>query len=492
MTRDPYNFEAERALLCAGLREPDCLEAAAAIVQPAELSKAHGIAFRRCLEIFQNGGVVDPAILISTLRETGELDECGGAAYICSLTDAGAIGANARVYAEQVHKANVRRQRLEAAQKYAKEIAEGNGDGGTATARLLTNLEKIEKPKAPAGFEPPAHWQLLDVAEVDCWNCPELEWIVQDILAKGNLVFVAGDTQTGKSLMGLYVAHQLLLGGSLFGKFPISPVSRILYLLLEDPPRRAKARILDMRRDRRLEPGRFVVYAAPGLTVNDDVCFAWLREFIAREKFELVFVDTYQKATPGIASFDDVKQGPILHRLSNLTREINVALWVHDHYRKETSGRARKELDLSSLKGTGSKLQNADCYILMERTGNTIKVLVSSKETDKKPRFLLEVSPQGSNEEKFTWAGDLEDAANDMRAKGQANRSRVYDAIGLMWATKSDIKQVTGLSGSTVADHLAALMNDGKIEKMGENRNTRYLRPSGGNDNLFRTVEEIS
>ncbi len=351
------------------------------------------------------------------------------------------------------------------------------------------NSRPHEPDAAPATFTPPDFWKLLDVADVENWDCQPLEWIIEHILAKGNLVFVAADTQCGKTFLAFYVLLKILTGGLLFGKFRIYPIKKVLYLLLEDPDRRAKKRILDMRRDIRVKPGQFMMYVAPGLTVNDELHWAWLKEFIANGQYDLVVLDTYQKATPGISSFDDVKQGPILHKLSNITRELSAAFWIHDHYRKEAGGRKRRELDLSSLKGTGGKPQNADCFILMERTGDTIKVLVSSKESDQKPRFLLKVSPEGSDEEKFTYIGDLEDAANEMRAKGQANRERVYQAVGTNWMSKKEIKLATGLSSSAVSDHIAALVCDGKLQKTGENTKTRYRRSSGEENNLFRTVE---
>jgi predicted Rossmann fold nucleotide-binding protein DprA/Smf involved in DNA uptake len=141
------------------------------------------------------------------------------------------------------------------------------------------------------------------------------------------------------------------------------------------------------------------------------------------------------------------------------------------------------------MKGTGGKPQNADAYILMERNGDLIKVLVSSKETDKKPRFRLHVSPEGSGEEKFQYAGDLEEASADMKAKGETNRNLVYEAVGPNWTSKAEVKTATGLSSSTVSDHLAFLHKEGKVEKTGENRATRYRRPSDGNKNLTRTVE---
>jgi len=332
-------------------------------------------------------------------------------------------------------------------------------------------------PEKPAGFQPPAHWELLDVADVDNWKCTPLEWIIEHILARGNMAFVAADSQCGKTLLALYVMQKVLTGGFLFDRFRINPVKRVLYLMLEDPSRRAKARILDMRRDPRIQPGQFIIYVAPGLTVNDDAHFAWLKQFIADGKYDLVVLDTYQKATPGISSYDDVKQSPILHRLANLTRELSIALWIHDHYRKDSGGsKKRKELDLSSLKGTGGKPQNADVYILMERTGNAIKVLVSSKETDRKPRFILNVAPEGSGEEKFTYGGDLEDAANDMRLLGENNRQRIIDAFPTngSWVSRSFLECATGLKTAAVKKHLQALLEEKKIESNG--RGSRAIR----------------
>ncbi len=360
----------------------------------------------------------------------------------------------------------------------------GNGDLDKTIADHKGILEGYlidENEEGKPGFHPPKHWELLDVAEVENWKCVPLEWIVEPIVARGNFVIVAADTQCGKTLIALYVILHVLTGGSLFGKFPITPVNKVLYLLLEDPSRRAKKRLLDMRRDIRVKPGQFMVYVAPGLTISDDTHFGWLRDYIEKGGYDLVVIDTYQKATPGISSFDDVKQGPILHRLANLTRELNVTLWVHDHYRKDTGTRKRKELDLSSLKGTGGKPQNADCYILMERAGDTIKVLISTKDGDQKPRFMLNVSPEDSDEEKFTYAGDLAETASDMKAVGEANRKRVLDAIPENGneVSRDDICRATGLKDNAVKNHLRTLLEqkDSPITTNGRaSRAIRYKR----------------
>jgi len=63
---------------------------------------------------------------------------------------------------------------------------------------------------------------------------------------------------------------------------------------------------------------------APGLNLAAD--WQHLEELILAQRFEVVFVDTYQRGTPGITSFDDEKQSLILHRLANLPERM-ASLW---------------------------------------------------------------------------------------------------------------------------------------------------------------------
>src|SRR5262249_5931262 len=155
-------------------------------------------------------------------------------------------------------------------------------------------------------FTVPEHWKRLDVANVRNWQCEPLQPIVDGIIARGNFVFVAAQSQTGKTLLGLYLARKILQGGLLFGKYAITPVDRVLYLLLEDPDLRAQARIIDTEHEfEALEPERFIIHVAPSFTLTDERMFEWLTQIITSEKRNVVIVDTYQKSTPGISSFDD-------------------------------------------------------------------------------------------------------------------------------------------------------------------------------------------
>ena len=83
----------------------------------------------------------------------------------------------------------------------------------------------------------------------------------------------------------------------------------------------------------------------------------------------MVFLDTYQKATPGLNSFDDAAQSHLLHRLLDLTRRRGLTLLVNDHLRKQPAqGKRRQQISKEEIKGTGGKVANTDCVILLART----------------------------------------------------------------------------------------------------------------------------
>ena len=56
----------------------------------------------------------------------------------------------------------------------------------------------------------------------------------------------------------------------------------------------------------------------------------YLEQLIFTHGFSVVFLDTYQKATPGLTSYDDEKQSVILQRLANMTRRLGVTIIVLD------------------------------------------------------------------------------------------------------------------------------------------------------------------
>lgn len=354
---------------------------------------------------------------------------------------------------------------------------------GEAAAKPTEDLTVKGSSSESQVFTPPEHWQMLDVADVQHWKCFPLIPLVEGIIALGNLVLIAAPTQTWKTLLGLDMAAMLTREGELFGKFPVTGGCKVLYLALEDPDRRIKDRLLDIRSGiagKELVPDkdRLIVHFASGLSLRDDYYFAYIENLIVEERFNVVFLDTYQKATPGLSSFKDEEQSRILHRLSDLTRKHEVTVIVLDHLRKELTQKARRTITIDDIKGTGGKAQNADVVILLESVGDHQMSFRSfSKDWDTPVQILVEVSRQGSGAPKFQYVSDLKTGGGGKHKK----RMRVFDAIKPgEKVSNRELVERTGFSASSVRIYLGELIDEEfiaqgkKLKKTGQGKVTRY------------------
>lgn len=316
---------------------------------------------------------------------------------------------------------------------------------------------------------------ILDVAEVDAWEVDPPDPLIEGIVPRGAVVNVTGDTQTGKSLFFLWLCMELLAGGSPFGRFKIHKVESILYLCLEDPEWRVKARIQDMIAGGSILPEKnsLIIDVHHNFSLTNDEHFQMLEDLVRDFQFDVVVLDTYQKATGGLSSFDDEKQGPILHRLSNLTRSKGVTIFVLDHPRKGDSQFRSRTLTVRDIKGTGGKPQNADCVILMSRRGDNVTMSWESKDYGE-GGMVLKRSPEGSNEPKFTFVDELENVVEERRLKARSNRAAAVDLVKKGCSKTASIAEKLDLAESTVRKHLSQSVKEGKVKKLGTTRGTEW------------------
>src|SRR5258707_240026 len=84
----PHNLDAERALLGAALLHGDLLADVAARVQATDFWRAaHGKIFQTMLTLQARKTAVDFITVRDALCDAGELEDCGGPAYITALVD---------------------------------------------------------------------------------------------------------------------------------------------------------------------------------------------------------------------------------------------------------------------------------------------------------------------------------------------------------------------------------------------------------------------
>jgi hypothetical protein len=373
------------------------------------------------------------------------------------------------------------------ARKYELPSTENDDDAIRDAVRQATEEDRSAPPSVStpqdsrSSWTVPQHWKRLDLANLHDWKCKPLVPVVEGMIAEGTVNYVAAETQTGKTLLFQNMARQLIQSSEIFGKFKITPVDRLLYLVLEDPERRVRDRLVDSEHEfpTPVESEKCIFYVAPGFRLDDERMFAWLESIIEKEGRKVVFLDTYQKSTPGISSFDDEKQSVILHKLADLTRRLSVTLIIIDHVRKRPGTGKRTELSIDDIKGTGGKAQNADCVILMERTPDRkqIKFQAFSKDFDQPVRILLNVAPKGSTEPKFSYAGDLEALGRSRHEQAEARKQAVLEAMQPgEWRKASEIAAAAKVPERSIHRTLKNLQDANLIDKMGHSKNTRYCR----------------
>jgi len=127
--------------------------------------------------------------------------------------------------------------------------------------------------------------------------------------------------------------------------------------------------------------------------------------------------------------------------------------------------------------------------ICLSRTTKTnrMQVYCENKDSDERPHFFLDVSSKGSTDPKFTYAGDIEKSAEEMKLKGEENRARVLAAFSSEWSTSKEVGFRTNLCGSAVSKHISHLVMSKKLEQNGNGRSARYRLSSVHGENTPRT-----
>jgi len=188
---------------------------------------------------------------------------------------------------------------------------------------------------------------------------PEPTWAIPGLLPVG-LTILAGRPKAGKSWLALQIAKAKAEGGEVLGE-RVQP-GKVLYLALEDHPRRLRARMekqgwrrgLDVRF---MAMGEFQdkigsLLLAKGKATVGAVALA---QEIETGGYSLVVVDTLSRACMGKALDQDDMQAA-LGPLQALAQRCNLVILVIDHLRKLCLGDP-----VSDVLGPTSKTGVVDC-----------------------------------------------------------------------------------------------------------------------------------
>jgi hypothetical protein len=221
----------------------------------------------------------------------------------------------------------------------------------------VPNDTEVPAVAPPKRERPRTAWtadQLMDA------QFPEPKWAVPGILAEG-VTLLAGPPKVGKSWLSLGLALAVAAGGKAFDSVPVDG-GPVLYLALEDTPRRLQTRMGKLLGGRRAPAGlRLVTECPPFPQGGVEAIAGWLdRNPDAR----MVVMDVFAKmrgASPQGASAYDADYVAVGYA-KRLADHYGVAVVLVHHVRKMAS-----EDFLTEVSGTNGIAGAADATLVLKR-----------------------------------------------------------------------------------------------------------------------------
>jgi hypothetical protein len=335
-------------------------------------------------------------------------------------------------------------------------------------ARFLEWAEKLD-PKAAAllrakierefeldPIQPPL--QLLTAHDILTTDWPERVWAIPNLLPVG-LAILAGRPKVGKSWLALQIALAVASGGYALGQ----PVEQgpVLYLALEDPPRRLKERMLKQGWNSGL-PADFLCLGDFEKQIGD-LCNGGgerLARQIESEGYRFVAIDTLSRSVSGDQN-DVAVMTRALAPIQATAHDHNCPVMMPDHHRKITGAGPDA---ITDILGSTAKGAMADTIwgLYRERGKVGAKLLITGRDVEEQTLAL-------------SWDREI----RCWQSEGDADeleltecRQEILDALeDLGKVGVLDIADAVGRGKGAVCKDLADLVNGGLVVKTGKGRN---------------------
>lgn len=297
---------------------------------------------------------------------------------------------------------------------------------------------------------PPKHvWSVADLLSADF---PEPKWAVPGLLPSG-LVVLAGRPKLGKSWLSLQIAVAVGTGGMVLGRKVEQ--GKVLYLALEDNPRRLQDRL-----GKQMSPANATVdfrFEWPALVDKHSKSGTdLLLDAITAEGYNLVIIDTISRALGHADQLDQADMNVAFGALQRLAIEKDICLLLVDHHRKSAAGVGDV---IDDVMGATSKVGVADAAvgIYRQRGQPEATLKVSGRDVDDHELVIK------FDRDLFCWqlVGNADDIKED---SAQSDILLALDEMGGT-ATITRLAKWLGKQAPNVAREVGELVARGKLVK---------------------------
>jgi len=443
-----FDIGAEKAVMGSMLIDPDAIDANA--VQALDAADFYVERHRWLFEAMRQLHARDDAhfdpIALGDQVGAAKLKEAGGMEYVMHLLNDTPSALHVEKYATIVKKWAQKRAYSTALKNAVKHFYEHatDDDPFTRTAEILQQAI----PQNPGRERRQTSWTSDELLTA---NFPEPTWVVPGILPVG-LSLLAGRPKVGKSWLALQIAHAIGTGGKVLDQDVAK--GKVLYLALEDSPRRLKNRLQKQGAiagvDLHLETA-WPTFGNGGLTR--------LQSAIADNGYTLVIIDTLSRFLGRADQLDHSQMVVVLGEMQSLVMSLNVPILVVDHHRK--AGAMNSDV-IDDVLGSTAKTAICDVTLGLYRPhGVQSKTLEIRGRDIEDTQFALEWDAT-------TCCWQLLGEAGEVR-KGQVQKDilNTVSELGELGelATSTNIATHIGKDRSHIAKEIANLLNSGELVK---------------------------
>jgi hypothetical protein len=293
---------------------------------------------------------------------------------------------------------------------------------------------------------------------------PPPKWAVPGIICEG-VSLVCGPPKVGKSWLLLALALAVAGGGKAFGAVPVRP-GPVLYLALEDTPRRLKSRMGRLLGDDPAPAGLSLATDWPTLPAGGDLAIAaWLD---ANPTARLVVIDVFAKmrgpSAPGSSAYD--ADYAAVGRAKRIADNYAVAVVLVHHVRK-----AGSDDFLAEVSGTNGIAGAADATLVLKRArGQHDGVLHVTGRDVEEAEIAMRQDADTKHWHKL-------DGVPDDYALGETRAAILRYVREHPGVTPKEITGGTSLGYDTVRKTCARMATDGQLSA---DASSRYSAPTAG------------